>query len=102
MLEQIIKEAEDLKDMIKELSEIVKITQVANQGAVIKSREDEDIQDLIYINNNSIGKQILITNRLGQNSIEVQASENIDQSKEIILDWQPQFNKLESFLNTEY
>lgn len=75
MLEQKNKETEDLKDMIRQLSEIVKMTQATNQAAAMKSKEDEDVQDLIYINNNSIGKQILVTDRLGQNSIEVQASE---------------------------
>lgn len=75
MLEQKNKETEDLKDMIRQLSEIVKMTQ-ANQVQPATSKIDDEILDLIYINNNSIGKQILSTDRLGQNSIQIKPSEH--------------------------
>ena len=72
MLEQKNKETDELKDMIRQLSEIVKMTQVP-QAPV--QNEDKDIEDLIYISNNSIGKQIIVTDRLGQNSIEIKPAE---------------------------
>lgn len=74
MLEQKNKETDELKDMIKQLSEIVKMTQVS-AAQVQSSQEDKDLADLVYIENNSVGKQILATDRLGQNAIEIQAAE---------------------------
>lgn len=74
MLEQKNKETEDLKDMIRQLSEIVKMTQ-ANQVQPTTNKVDDEILDLIYIVNNSIGKQTLSTDRLGQNSIQIKAGE---------------------------
>lgn len=73
MLEQKNKETEDLKDMIKQLSEIVKMS---TQGANVNvEQKNEDIGDLVYITNNSIGKQILAIDSLGQTSIQIQPSE---------------------------
>ena len=68
MLAQKDKETDELKDMIKQLSEIVKMTQVNNVQTTAKDDLD-DIADLVYITNNSVGKQIITTDRLGQNSI---------------------------------
>lgn len=75
MLAQKDKETDELKDMIKQLSEIVKMTQSNNAAQVPVSNEDKDIADLIYITNNSIGRQTFSTDKLGQNSIYIQASE---------------------------
>ena len=74
MLAQKDKETDELKDMIKQLSEIVKMTQAANQQSSNKDDID-DIADLVYITNNSIGKQIISTDRLGQNSIVIKPAE---------------------------
>ena len=65
---------DELKDMIKQLGEIVKMTQAANQQSSNKDDID-DIADLVYITNNSIGKQIISTDRLGQNSIVIKPAE---------------------------
>ena len=74
MLAQKDKETDELKDMIKQLGEIVKMTQTANQQSSNKDDID-DIADLVYITNNSIGKQIISTDRLGQNSIVIKPAE---------------------------
>lgn len=75
MLAQKNKETDDLKDMIRQLSEIVKMTQVnANQPATSNTDGDE-IAGLVYINNNSIGKQIFSTDKMGQNAIKIMPSE---------------------------
>lgn len=74
MLAQKDKETDELKDMIKQLGEIVKMTQAANQQSSNKDDID-DIADLVYITNNSIGKQIISTDRLGQNSIVIKPAE---------------------------
>lgn len=75
MLEQKNRETEDLKDMIRQLSEIVKLTQANNAVKSDEAKEEKDLADLIYIENNSVGRQILATDRLGQNSIEIQPAE---------------------------
>lgn len=73
MLAQKDKETDELKNMIKQLSEIVKMTQTNN---VKPTKDDVDeIADLVYITNNSIGKQIISTDKLGQNSIVIKPSE---------------------------
>lgn len=74
MLAQKDKETDELKDMIKQLSEIVKMTQVNNVQTTAKDDLD-DIVDLVYITNNSVGKQIITTDRLGQNSIIIKPEE---------------------------
>ena len=74
MLAQKDKETDELKDMIKQLSEIVKMTQVNNVQTAAKDDLD-DIADLVYITNNSVGKQIITTDRLGQNSIIIKPEE---------------------------
>ena len=74
MLAQKDKETDELKDMIKQLSEIVKMTQVNNVQTTAKDDLD-DIADLVYITNNSVGKQIITTDRLGQNSIIIKPEE---------------------------
>lgn len=76
MLAQKDKETDELKNMIRQLSEIVKATSLANaQATTESSKEDKDLADLVYIENNSVGKQILATDKLGQNSIEIQPAE---------------------------
>lgn len=74
MLAQKDKETDELKDMIKQLSEIVKMTQVNTVQTTAKDDLD-DIADLVYITNNSVGKQIITTDRLGQNSIIIKPEE---------------------------
>ena len=74
MLAQKDKETDELKDMIKQLSEIVKMTQVNNVQTTAKDDLD-DIADLVYITNNSVGKQIITTDRLGQNYIIIKPEE---------------------------
>ncbi len=74
ILAQKDKENDELKEMIKQLGEIVKMTQTnVNQPAT--SKTEEDIADLVYINNNSIGKQIFSTDKMGQNSIKIMSDE---------------------------
>lgn len=76
MLEKSQQENNELKDMIKQLSEIVKMTQTANsQPAQAVLDTTDDIGDLIYITNNSVGKQMITTDRLGQNSIQINPAE---------------------------
>lgn len=74
MLAQKDKETDELKEMIKQLSEIVKMTQVNAVQAPAKDELD-DIADLVYITNNSVGEQIITTDRLGQNSIVIKPDE---------------------------
>lgn len=74
MLEQKNKETEDLKQMIQQLSEIVKMSTQAAQNTSTPQNRDE-ISDLVYITNNSVGRQILSIDRLGQTSILIKPSE---------------------------
>ena len=75
MLEQKNKETEDLKEMIKQLSEIVKMSAQNNIQATTTQDKDNEIADLVYITNNSVGQQILSIDRLGQTSILIKPSE---------------------------
>lgn len=74
MLAQKDKETEELKDMVRQLGEIIKMTQ-ANVSQPTTSKSEEDIADLVYINNNSIGKQLFSTDKLGENSIKIMPDE---------------------------
>ena len=75
MLAQKDRETDELKDMIRQLSEIAKMTQMNNTVQPATNGEDKDIADLIYITNNSVGKQTFSTDKLGQHSISIQAAE---------------------------
>lgn len=67
-------ENEELRDMIKQLSEIVKTTN-ANTATVATQASDKFDDDLVYINNNSIGAQILTADRLGTVSTKILPNE---------------------------
>lgn len=75
MLAQKDKETDDLKDMIRQLSEIVKMTQVNTNQPATSNTDGDEIAGLVYINNNSIGKQIFSTDKMGQNAIKIMPSE---------------------------
>lgn len=75
MLAQKNKETEDLKQMIQQLSEIVKMSTQAAASAAPAEKNSEEIRDLVYISNNSVGQQMLSIDRLGQTSIIIKPSE---------------------------
>nr|DAH86160.1 MAG TPA: hypothetical protein [Bacteriophage sp.] len=66
-------ENEELRNMIKQLSEIVKTTN-SNVGAPVAPADKFD-DDLVYINNNSIGSQLLTADRLGTVSTKILPNE---------------------------
>lgn len=64
------KENDELREMIKQLGEIIKATQTNN----VKVEEKENIivdNDLIYINNNSVGSQIITLDKQGKTSLKI-------------------------------
>lgn len=65
-------ENEELRNMIKQLSDIVKATN-ANTTNVQKSEQFDD--ELVYINNNSIGSQIITIDRIGNTSLKILPNE---------------------------
>lgn len=67
-------ENEELRNMIKQLSEIVKTTS-SNTDAPAASTTDRFDDDLVYINNNSIGSQLLTADRLGTVSTKILPNE---------------------------
>lgn len=66
-------ENEELRNMIKQLSEIVKTT--STNAASTTQASDKFDDDLVYINNNSIGAQILTADRLGTVSTKILPNE---------------------------
>lgn len=64
-------ENEELRNMIKQLSEIVKST----SGNISQPTEKQFDEELVYINNNSIGAQIITIDRLGNTSLQVLPNE---------------------------
>jgi len=67
-------ENEELRNMIKQLSEIVKTTQ-ANAVAPQAAKNDFVDEELVYINNNSIGSQVITIDRVGNTSLKILAGE---------------------------
>lgn len=67
-------ENEELRNMIKQLSEIVKTTN-SNVTAPVVATNDKFDDDLVYINNNSIGSQLLTADRLGTVSTKILPNE---------------------------
>lgn len=66
-------ENEELRNMIKELSNIVKAT---NAGASnVQKKEEQYDEELVYINNNSIGSQVITIDRLGNTSLKILPNE---------------------------
>lgn len=68
------KENEELRNMIKQLSEIVKTTN-SNVSVPVTPTDDGYDDKLVYINNNSIGSQILTADRLGTVSTKILPNE---------------------------
>lgn len=65
-------ENEELRNMIKQLSEIVKSTS-ANAGA--NTNNEFADEELVYINNNSIGSQVITIDRIGNTSLKILSNE---------------------------
>ena len=65
-------ENEELRNMIKQLSDIVKAT---NTNVASTSKNEQFDDELVYINNNSIGSQIVTIDRLGNTSLKILPNE---------------------------
>ena len=66
-------ENEELRNMIKELSNIVKATNAGTSN--IQKKEEQYDEELVYINNNSIGSQVITIDRLGNTSLKILPNE---------------------------
>lgn len=75
MMEDKNAENNELREMIKQLSEIVKANSMAASQTNMQNIAPEFDDELVYINNNSIGKQIMPLDSLGNTSLEILASE---------------------------
>ena len=65
-------ENEELRNMIKQLSDIVKAT---NTNVASTSKNEQFDDELVYINNNSIGSQVVTIDRLGNTSLKILPNE---------------------------
>lgn len=78
-------ENEELRNMIKQLSEIVKTTSEKSNTVASNNKEDGFDDDLVYINNNSIGTQLIPADRIGTISTKVlQGEKNRPLEKEFL------------------
>lgn len=78
-------ENEELRNMIKQLSEIVKTTSENSNTTASNNKEDGFDDDLVYINNNSIGTQLIPADRIGTISTKVlQGEKNRPLEKEFL------------------
>lgn len=66
-------ENEELRNMIKELSNIVKATNAGTSN--VQKKEEQYDEELVYINNNSIGSQVITIDRLGNTSLKILPNE---------------------------
>ena len=69
-------ENEELRNMIKELSNIVKATNAGTSN--VQKKEEQYDEELVYINNNSIGSQVITIDRLGNTSLKFFLMKKID------------------------
>ena len=65
-------ENEELRNMIKELSSIVKAT---STNTTSTQKDEQYDEELVYINNNSIGSQVITIDRLGNTSLKILPNE---------------------------
>lgn len=73
MMAQKDKENQELKDMIKQLGELVRLSNQNSMNTAQPVQETDN--DLVYVTNNSIGKQLISIDRLGQTSIIIKGLE---------------------------